>query len=197
MAPTRHKNILDKICSIIAEQKYAIHGFWSNYQLAGVNQKPKLLQQPVITKFCIIISQEVSKEIQANYKNWGQTTSHDSFSFAIWFVSYIERVSRPITDRNKETKAVGDYFLHSVKNYSISKFQSNHENSIAIQELKLIQTKKPATSKNVMFYLNLSFQLKIKFRERSSKISQFFLVAFCFFVELFLFCSQSCRNTFF
>ena len=97
----------------------------------------------------------------------------------------------------KKTKAVGDYFLHSVKNYSISKFQSNHENSIAIQELKLIQTKKPATSKNVMFYLNLSFQLKIKFRERSSKISQFFLVAFCFFVELFLFCSQSCRNTFF
>ena len=33
----------------------------------------------------------------------------------------------------KKTKAVGDYFLHSVKNYSISKFQSNHENSIAIQ----------------------------------------------------------------
>ena len=97
----------------------------------------------------------------------------------------------------KKTKAVRDYFLHSVKNYSISKFQSNHENSIAIQELKLIQTKKPATSKNVMFYLNLSFQLKIKFRERNSKISQFFLVAFCFFVELFLFCSQSCRNTFF
>ena len=33
----------------------------------------------------------------------------------------------------KKTKAVLDYFLHSVKNYSISKFQSNHENSIAIQ----------------------------------------------------------------
>ena len=33
----------------------------------------------------------------------------------------------------KKTKAVGDYFLRSIKNYSISKFQSNHENSIAIQ----------------------------------------------------------------
>ena len=33
----------------------------------------------------------------------------------------------------KKTKAVLDYFLHSVKNYSISKFQSNHEHSIAIQ----------------------------------------------------------------
>ena len=33
----------------------------------------------------------------------------------------------------KKTKAVLDYFLHSVKKYAISKFQSNHENSIAIQ----------------------------------------------------------------
>ena len=33
----------------------------------------------------------------------------------------------------KKTKAVLDYFLNSVKKYSISKFQSNHENSIAIQ----------------------------------------------------------------
>ena len=46
----------------------------------------------------------------------------------------------------KKTKEVGDYFLHSVKNYSISKFQSNHENSIAIQWLKLIQTEKLTTS---------------------------------------------------
>ena len=33
----------------------------------------------------------------------------------------------------KKTKAVGDNFLHLVKKYSTSKFQSNHENSIAIQ----------------------------------------------------------------
>ena len=46
----------------------------------------------------------------------------------------------------KKTKALLDYFLHSVKKYSISKFQSNHENSIAIQWLKLIQTEKLATS---------------------------------------------------
>ena len=46
----------------------------------------------------------------------------------------------------KKTKAVLDYFLHSVKKYSISKFQSNHENSIAIQWLKLIQTEILTTS---------------------------------------------------
>ena len=33
----------------------------------------------------------------------------------------------------KKTKSVRDYFSQSVKNYSLSKFQSNHENSIAIQ----------------------------------------------------------------
>ena len=37
----------------------------------------------------------------------------------------------------KKTKSVQDNFLQSVKNYSVSKFQSNHENSIAIQRLKL------------------------------------------------------------
>ena len=51
----------------------------------------------------------------------------------------------------KKTKAVRDYSLHSVKNFSISTFQSNHENSITIQRLKLIQNEKPATPKKLCF----------------------------------------------
>ena len=64
--------------------------------------------------------------------------------------SYLFRTLCEFLDQSqneiKKTKEVGDYFLHSVKNYSMSKFQSNHENSIAIQRLKLIQTEKLTTS---------------------------------------------------
>ena len=49
----------------------------------------------------------------------------------------------------KKTKAVRDYFLHPVKNYSTSKFQPEHEKSIATHWLKLIQTEKPTTFKKL------------------------------------------------
>ena len=79
-----------------------------------------------MTKFCIVISQLGFKLI---------TKLPVTILFRL--ASYLFRTLCEFLDQSqteiKKTKAVRDYFLHSVKNYSISKFQSNHENSIAIQ----------------------------------------------------------------
>ena len=76
-----------------------------------------------------------------------------------FFRALCEFLDQSHTDIRK-TKAVRDYFLHSLANYYISKFQSNYENSIAIQRLKLIQTEQPANSKSYVLSKANFFSLK-------------------------------------
>ena len=79
-----------------------------------------------MTKFCIVISQ-----LGFKLQKLGAIFRLASYLFRT--LSEFPSTRDQSQNEIKKTKAAGDYFLHSVKKYSTSKFQSNHENSIAIQ----------------------------------------------------------------
>ena len=103
------------------------------------------------------------------------------------FRTLIVRVSRPITDRKKNQSSAGLLFTLSYELLYIKISIKNHERSSKPKNLQPL--KSYTSSKEYTPSAKNSFVRKIH------EISQFFLVAFCFFVNVFLVCSHSCRKT--
>ena len=113
-------------------------------------------------KFRIVISQWSFKGNTGKLLKLGPNDrSRFFFSFGVWFVSHIVRVSRPITDRNNENQSsAGLLFTLSYELLYIK---------ISIKPRKLIQTEKTWNLLKTIFNVrNILLRLRTEFRERNS-----------------------------